>query len=72
MKTKVFTCKVINSQLQAAEYVGKESSWGLFVNRALLCQGGGGAGDSFPLNVISISALTPDKQMGFLDSLLSL
>lgn len=36
MKTKIFTCKVINSELQAAEYVSKNSSWGSSVNRAML------------------------------------
>lgn len=32
MKTRVFSCKVINSELQAAEYVSKKSSWGSSVN----------------------------------------
>lgn len=36
MKTKIFMCKVINSELQAAEYVSKNSSWGSSVNRAVL------------------------------------
>ena len=39
MKTKIFTCKVINSELQAAEYVTKNSSWGSSVYRALQMRG---------------------------------
>lgn len=70
MKTKVFTCKAINSELQAAEYVSKESSPGSAVNRA--SQRRRRVGHCFHLNVISVSALRPNKQMGFLGFLLSL